>query len=309
MDGLEQPPGLLALGGGGILGEAWMTAVLAGIEEGGGFDAREAGRFIGTSAGSIVAAALAGGVSAASRLGERAPLPELPSDDSGSEPLWSKVVGPLVGVGGTIAAPVAALALTSTARPGALARRAALSRAPVGRRSLGDLGRMVDRSGVTWDGRLLVATVEVESGRRVVFGADGAPRGRRCPTRSRPRAPSPASSGPSAWTGTATWTAAPGARPTWTPSGWGGASRVLCLNPTGSLRFQAGSFTGAMGPLSRSIAGAEALSLRHRGARVTTVNPDRASADAMGMNLMDPSGRAEVTSAGLEQGRRLARSR
>ncbi|HYI37441.1 MAG TPA: patatin-like phospholipase family protein [Thermoleophilaceae bacterium] len=307
MDGLEQPPGLLALGGGGILGEAWMTAVLAGIEEGGGFDAREAGRFIGTSAGSIVAAALAGGVSASSRLGERTPLPALPSDDSGSEPLWSKIVGPLVGVGGTIAAPVAALALTSTARPGALARRAALSRAPVGRRSLGDLGSMVERSGVTWDGRLLVATVELESGRRVMFGADGAPDA-------------------SVSEAVQASCAIPGVfRPVrvdghsyvdggaWSPTNMdavpvGRGEPVLCLNPTGSLRFQAGSFTGAMGPLSRSIAGAEALALRHRGARVTTVNPDRACAEAMGMNLMDPSGRADVTAAGLEQGRRLAAS-
>ena len=31
MDSLAEAPGLLVLGGGGILGEAWMTAVLAGI--------------------------------------------------------------------------------------------------------------------------------------------------------------------------------------------------------------------------------------------------------------------------------------
>jgi hypothetical protein len=82
---------------------------------------------------------------------------------------------------------------------------------------------------------------------------------------------------------------------------------VLCLNPTGSLRFQAGSVTGALGPLSRSIAGAEALALRHRGARVKVVNPDPAAAEAMGSNLMAPGNRAQVTTAGLEQGRRLAR--
>src|SRR5436853_581814 len=48
----------LVLGGGGILGEAWMTAVLAGLEESGGFDARACTHFVGTSAGSIVAAPL-----------------------------------------------------------------------------------------------------------------------------------------------------------------------------------------------------------------------------------------------------------
>ena len=80
---------------------------------------------------------------------------------------------------------------------------------------------------------------------------------------------------------------------------------VLCLNPTGSLPLSA-RLTGALGPLSRSIAAAEALSLRHRGARVATVNPDPNAAAAMGLNLMDPGNRAAVTAAGLAQGRRLA---
>jgi len=35
-----QPPDVLVLGGGGILGEAWMTAVIAGLEETTSFDAR-----------------------------------------------------------------------------------------------------------------------------------------------------------------------------------------------------------------------------------------------------------------------------
>jgi len=148
---------------------------LAGIQEAGGFDARQAGSFVGTSAGSIVAGALAGGVSARSRLGEQTELPAIPSDESQDEPLLSKVLNPVLGIGGALAAPVAALALTSTARPGAMARRAALGRAPRGRRDLDDLGRMVDGVGVTFDGRLLVAALELETGRRVVFGADGAP--------------------------------------------------------------------------------------------------------------------------------------
>ena len=86
MPPLSEPPSLLALGGGGILGEAWMTAVLAGIEDAGGFDARDSEHFIGTSAGSIVAAALAGGVSAGSRVGDASELPALPSDDSLTSP-------------------------------------------------------------------------------------------------------------------------------------------------------------------------------------------------------------------------------
>ncbi len=52
-------PDVLVLGGGGVLGEAWMMGVLAGIEDATGFDLRRCEYFVGTSAGAIVAALLA----------------------------------------------------------------------------------------------------------------------------------------------------------------------------------------------------------------------------------------------------------
>jgi NTE family protein len=54
-------PDVLVLAGGGTLGEAWMTGVLAGIEDAAGLDLSEVESFVGTSAGSIVAARLAAG--------------------------------------------------------------------------------------------------------------------------------------------------------------------------------------------------------------------------------------------------------
>src|SRR3954454_7040425 len=54
-------PDILVLGGGGVLGEAWMMGVLAGIEDATGFDLRDCESFVGTSAGSIVAAHLVSG--------------------------------------------------------------------------------------------------------------------------------------------------------------------------------------------------------------------------------------------------------
>src|SRR5947209_10307063 len=54
-------PDVLVLGGGGVLGEAWMMGVLAGIEDASGIDTRQAEYFVGTSAGSIVAAHLVSG--------------------------------------------------------------------------------------------------------------------------------------------------------------------------------------------------------------------------------------------------------
>src|SRR5947209_15866319 len=54
-------PDVLVLGGGGVLGEAWIMGVLAGIEDGTGFDLRQCESFVGTSAGAIVAAHLVAG--------------------------------------------------------------------------------------------------------------------------------------------------------------------------------------------------------------------------------------------------------
>src|ERR1700748_1913913 len=54
-------PDVLVLGGGGVLGEAWMMGVLAGIEDGADLDLRQCESFVGTSAGAIVAAHLVAG--------------------------------------------------------------------------------------------------------------------------------------------------------------------------------------------------------------------------------------------------------
>ena len=54
-------PDVLVLAAGGVLGEAWMTGVLAGIEDATAIDFRTVESFVGTSAGSIVAATLASG--------------------------------------------------------------------------------------------------------------------------------------------------------------------------------------------------------------------------------------------------------
>src|SRR5205823_5327351 len=54
-------PDVLVLAAGGVVGEAWMTGVLAGIEAETDIDFRRVEAFVGTSAGSIVAASLAAG--------------------------------------------------------------------------------------------------------------------------------------------------------------------------------------------------------------------------------------------------------
>jgi NTE family protein len=293
-----QPPDALVLGGGGILGEAWMCALLAGVEAATGFDARSCESFVGTSAGSIVAASLAGGARPEERLGR---LPEQPQP-SGVEGERASVVltGALRLARGAAALP-AAVALRSSAPGGALLRRATLSRVTPGRRSLGGLGAGVERLGVRFDGRLMVAAVDLDSGRRVMFGAAGAP---------------PARVGEAVEASCAI----PGFfRPVeiggrryvdggaWSPTNMdalraGRGKRALCLNPTGSLRPGRASPFGALGALSRAIAGVEALALERRGAHVETVSPDDAARDAMGANLMDSGPREAVIEAGYAQG-------
>ena len=72
------------------------------------------------------------------------------------------------------------------------------------------------------------------------------------------------------------------------------------------MRPRADAPFGMVGPVSRALAGIEALTLQRRGADVTTVSPDAATQAAMGPNLMDAGPRSRVIAAGLAQGRALA---
>src|SRR5436190_18909402 len=166
-------PEVLVLGAGGILGEAWMAGLLAGLRDATGFDARDCEHFVGTSAGSIVAAGLAAGIDPASRLDELPQQPPVAAEENTRRSLLGGALRVGRGAGATAFGPLAALTLRSTALSGAAVRRAALARVPEGKRSLAGLGGAIARLGLDWDGRLLVAAVELESGRRVIFGAPG----------------------------------------------------------------------------------------------------------------------------------------
>lgn len=300
-------PDVLVLGGGGVLGEAWMTAVLAGLGEAGGFDARRCEGYVGTSAGSIVAAGLVAGIDPRSR------VEELPEQPAVSESPWSaaggiasRALGVSLTASGAVMAPLATLGLRSTEAGGALLRRAALARVADGHRSLAGIGRKLEEAGAGWDGRLAIAAVELETGRRVIFGRPGAPRA-------------------SVAAAVEASCAIPGVfRPVsvegrhyvdggvWSPTNMDSAdvrrgAEVLCLNPTGSMRPSRDAPFGALGLVSRSLAGVEALALERRGARVTVVSPDTAAAAAMGMDLMDASRRSAVSAAGFAQGREPSR--
>src|SRR4051794_4561837 len=263
-----ESPQVLVLGGGGILGEAWMTAVLAGLGEAGGFEPRDCEGLVGTSAGAIVATALSAGIEPGSRLGQ---LPEQPAvtaevaGDGGGLPAGA--VGLAFTVGRGVAAPLAAFGLRATEPGGAALRRAALRRVPAGRRSLGGLGRELERAGVRWDGRLTLAAVDMDNGRRGMFGSPDAPDASIADaveaSCSIPGVFRPVVIAGRRYVDGGAWSPTNMDR---APAGRG--TRVLCLNPTGSVRSSV--IAPLSGLLSSSIAGVEALALERRGAHVTT---------------------------------------
>ena len=281
-----------------------MSALLAGMDHAEDFDARGCSCYVGTSAGSIVAASLVAGLPPGARLGHLSPPSGTAPALDARETVLGQAFRAAADLAGTTVAPLASLLAASTAPGGAMLRRALLRGIPSGRRSLAELGHHVELAGVQWDGRLRVIALELDTGRRVVFGAPGSPQlsvsfavqaSCAIPGVFRPlRADGHSYVDGGAWSPTNIDAA---------QVEWGG--RVLCLNPTGSLRPTRGAVAGAFGPVSRSIAGAEALVLRNRGASVSTINPDAASTAAMGTNLMDPRRRRAVIDAGLAQGYRL----
>jgi NTE family protein len=306
VDSIEaQTPDVLVLGGGGILGEAWICSLLAGLDEAEGFDSRACASYLGTSAGSIVAAMLAAGIDPRSRLG-RLPGQPAPADATAAMPAVAARVLRLGGaLGGALAGPLAGATLRSTEAGGRLARRALLARVPRGQLSLERLGREVERSGARWDGRLKICAVELESGCRVIFDGTGEP----------PVSVAEAVKASCAIPGVFRPLTVEGRTyldgGAWSPTNMDAAevdreSRVLCLNPTGSLRPTRQAPLGALGFVSQTAAAFEATVLRRRGARVEVVSPDRAASLAIAANLMDPGPRAAVVAAGLAQGRRLA---
>ncbi|MGN6299796.1 MAG: patatin-like phospholipase family protein [Angustibacter sp.] len=169
----------LVLGGGGVLGAAWMVGALSAIEDSLGIDLRDVEAVVGTSAGSVVGALLAAGVSVAELRTHQLGEPVVTGPLVGFEWDYERATGggrpprprPGLGSAGLIARNVAHLRrLPPTAVLSALL--------PEGRGSLASVGAMVRHvvpSGwVDRDG-LQVVTMDYETGRRVAFGRIGAP--------------------------------------------------------------------------------------------------------------------------------------
>ncbi len=176
----------LVLGAGGVLGAAWMTGALAGLQDRLPEAAADVDLVVGTSAGSVLAAALRCGASieemvawqcgdASGALGESAvlaakdgPLPPLPHLRLGSLPLARAAllrpleVPPWVGASGWL--------------PHGRGQHAAL-RSLVGALHWRHQQRPFRGAAPShWvDGHTWVAAMDYDSGRHVLFGRQGAP--------------------------------------------------------------------------------------------------------------------------------------
>lgn len=172
-------------------------------------------------------------------------------------------------------------------------RAAALARIETPEATLDDLGARIAGHGLRWDGRLRIACVDRVRGRRVVFGAPGAPAATVAEavqaSSSIPGVYRPVPIGEDEYVDGAVWSptnmdAAPALRET----------HVLCLAPMAAQlgpRERHPAVRAATGTALRL----ETLTLQRRGAIVRVVVPEAA----------DPAEHARVT--GFRQGRALAR--
>jgi NTE family protein len=171
----------LVLGGGGMLGAAWMTGSLTVLSEAVGWDPREAEMIVGTSAGAVLAALIGAGASPrdlhehqlTGRIAQ-GPLSGLEFDYAtaagGSHPERPRLrlgSGPL---------------LVRTARhPRSVPPTAVMAAAmPPGRGSLGGVGELVEGLPGTADGwsghkALRIVALDFTTGERVTFGSPRAP--------------------------------------------------------------------------------------------------------------------------------------
>ncbi|MDD9941220.1 MAG: patatin-like phospholipase family protein [Myxococcales bacterium] len=270
----------IVLGGGGIVGMAWHTGVVAGLAEA-GFDVSAADRLIGTSAGAVVGVRLGLGLDMARELERFERVPEASEDkvqcrDDGrhAEELTRRFL--------TIVAEV-------SAREDADQRRAQIGRRAMEAQTPSEevyFARFAPLSDVAWPRAFSCTAVDVVSGAFVVWDA---------------------ASGVNLAAAVAASCAIPlrsppvlvqnrrymdGSLRTFTNADLAkGHDRVLVLAPLGHLEAPG------------QAVGREVAALTESGAEVTLVTPDAGAASIIGMDLMNPALQYAAAQAGLRQAR------
>ncbi len=296
----------LVLGAGGVLGAAWTIGALAAVQEEYGWDPREAEVLVGTSAGSVLAASLSGGIGVADLLAHQRGL-DVPGIDydhaaagNGRPPLPRPGIGSARGF------------LRSALHPRRVTPMMALSTVlPLGRGSLAPVGALVDS--VVPDGQWAphpqtwIVTMDFDSGRRVAFGRDGAPRAALrdavMASCSIPGWYAPVSIAGRRYVdgGTCSPTSLDLVAPL-------GLDEVVVLSPMTSLRYDkpatvAGRVERQLRRLVTRRLVREVKKVAATGTRVTLLGPGRDDLETIGANLMDPTRRERVLETSLRTSR------
>lgn len=297
-------PDRLVLGSGGVLGDTWMSGVIAGLLEAGGPDLRHCERFVGTSAGSIVATRLAAGEDMRGYLARRFDHEPDSVDTGRIDGRPGGIHNPADGAP-SVADRAASVALGLAAPGGRLLRRSILRLVPEGERELSRLGKTIDRLMPEWDPRLSLVGVSVGSGGRVVIGGSTtyglSPSEAVRASCAIPGVFRPVDSHAGKIVDGGVWSplnldaVLPAAR-----------ESVLCLYPSGYRSSPRSLRRMVTGGISKSKVRIEAAAVRHAGGRVLTVAPDRAAAEAIGPDRMADGRDPSVAASGFRQGVELA---
>lgn len=300
----------LVLGAGGVLGASWTIGALGALQEATGWDPREAEVIIGTSAGSVLAALLGGGLSVDQLLNhqrgvivEGDPRIEYDSERASGGALPPR---PKLGIGSR------QLLLKAARNPRRFPPLAIASAiAPRGRGTLDPVGGLVDAivpagewvpHPKTW-----IITMDYADGRRVAFGRPGAP----------PAALHDAVMASCAIPGWYAPVTIGGRRyvdgGACSPTSLDllvdeGLDEVFVLSPMTSFTYDEPDTV--VGRLERRFRKAvtkrllrEAAKVRHAGTKVVMLGPGREDLEAIGVNLMDPRRRDAVLETSLRTSR------
>lgn len=295
----------LVLGGGGVLGLAWMVGALSALEQAEGFSAASADAYVGTSAGSVVAAFLGAGVEVATMLSLQRGQPVEGSPAIDYDYATETTAGP-PRPGVRVGSP--ALLRRVVRRPWRYPPLIALSAlAPPGRASIEQVGRLVgallpDGGWVPHRATWIVA-MDYQTGQRVAFGRPDAPAAdlgdavmASCAI---PGWYTPVQIGDRQYVDGGTCS------PTSADLLLGsGLAEVFVLAPMTSFEYDAPTAVAAR--VERQLRRGwtrqlrrEVSLLRRTGTRVVVLAPGRADLEVMGGNLMDPARRAAVLETSL----------
>ena len=300
----------VVLGGGGVLGAAWMIGALAALEQTYGWDPRDAQVLVGTSAGSVLAGLLGCGVTVETLINHQRGIPapgdpqvDFDADDASGGPLPPR---PKLGIGST------ALLAQAVRHPGRMPPLAVLSGlAPRGQGRLDAVAGLIQSAvelaaaGSSWAPHpaTWIIAMDYETGRRVPFGRPGAP-------------PATLAEAVTASCSIPGWyppVSIDGRRyvdgGTLSPTSLDlvagrGLDEVVVLAPMVSFEFDEPA--SVVGRLERRFRRAmtrrvlhEAGKVRRQGTSVTILGPGREDLEAIGVNLMDPRRRISVLETSL----------